>query len=482
VNINRKVFSGLKWSSFNTVTVIVIQLLQVSLLARVLKPEDFGTLAVATICVNFSMIFANLGTSSALIYKQESTAEQLSSLFWLSLCVSGLSCFCVLIVTPFIANHYNQPLLVSIIPMISVTIIINSVGSQFRALLERDLSFKVVNLIDILSLILGFVVCVVAAYILKLGVYSLVLSYLFSSLMKSGLLTVKGWSLHSISFYFSYKSIDDYFSFGLFQTGEKLINFLNKEVDSLLISRFLGLEVLGFYQLSKMLAMKPIQVINPMITSISFPILSKYTSDKSRHNEIFLNSQSFINVLNVPIYLIFILYSEYIITLFFGEGWGESIDIFPWLAIYCLLRSFINPTGSFLLSLGKADAAFYWNVFVVIVMPASIYIGAITSIYGVVFSLIITLVILQPMNWFCLIRPYSDIKIHHYAWASLFPVLVGLISYVPLYKITNTGFINIENNMLNLLFVMVLGTIFYFFLTLMLNSVIKRILFQYIKR
>ena len=103
--------TGVKWNAVGTLTTTALQMLKLFILARILTKQDFGLLAIATMFLGFTEIFANMGLATGIIHKQDITRDQYSSVFWLNLMLSVALWLLLCAFTPLIAGYYHQPAL-----------------------------------------------------------------------------------------------------------------------------------------------------------------------------------------------------------------------------------------------------------------------------------------------------------------------------------------------------------------------------------
>ena len=97
MNLKQKTASGLKWSTLSTVIVNILSIGKLAIIARILEPSDFGLMAIAMVVIGFSKVFIDVGISNAIIYKQEITHTQLSSLYWVNI-IAGVILFGIIVI------------------------------------------------------------------------------------------------------------------------------------------------------------------------------------------------------------------------------------------------------------------------------------------------------------------------------------------------------------------------------------------------
>ncbi len=428
MSLKKQAIGSVKWTSASTVITSAMQLIQIAVLTRYLDKKDFGLMAMALFVIGISKIFIDMGLSNALIYKQRINKYQLSSLFWLNIFLGVIIFGIILLLSPFIAYFYDTHGLKGVIDWTAVTFLILPWGQQMEALLRKDLRFKSLSIRDIISKGIGLIVAILLA-IYGFGVYALVYANLASALISVILLLFLGLQDYRPAFLFSYRSLknEGFFSFGLFQMGEKLINYFNTNFDTILIGKLLGMEALGLYNIAKIVAKKPFQVLNPILTKVAFPIFSKMQNDLPRLKNAYLKTINLIAGSNAPLYLMMIIFARPIVIIAFGRDWIEAVPILQLLAIGTLFRSIGNPVGSLQLARGRADLGFYWNVGVFLIVPLAIWAGSYWGLLGVAWALLFyrVLVISFP-SWFFLIRPLCKATYKEYLFSFWHPFLIAL--------------------------------------------------------
>src|ERR1700733_1495643 len=173
--------------------IFVLRLGFMVIVARLLKPEDFGLVAMVTIITAFLDLFANAGLSAATVQRSTINYEQISTLFWINICVGlMLSALCVLI-APAIVIFYREPRLFWVTIALGAGFLFSSAGVQHLALLQRQLRYVRLAAIECSShfISLGFGVCVaIAGY----GYWALVAAAVaLPAMMTLGLWTATAW-------------------------------------------------------------------------------------------------------------------------------------------------------------------------------------------------------------------------------------------------------------------------------------------------
>lgn len=392
MNLRKRTVGGIKWTSISAFYSALIQLLQIAILTRFLDRSDFGIMAIALFVIGISTVFVDMGISNAIIHKQKVNKYQLSTLFWLNGVLGFVVFLVVLVFSPIIAAFYEAPELKAVINWVSISFLILPWGQQFEVLLRKDFRFKSLATRDIAAKTGSFFVGVVLAY-LGHGVYALVFANLASVSISTALVVFIGLKEKRyrprVGFYLRSIKGKGFWSFGLFQMGEKLVYYLNSNFDTLIIGKLLGMQSLGLYELAKNLAFRVYLIINPIITKVAFPALARVQNDLLRIKKAYLNIIKTLSSINAPIHVVMILLAEPLVQLIYGSGWTEVVPILQLTLVSALCSSIGNPVGALQLAMGRADWGFYWNLGRFLILPFVIYLGAHYGVIGVAVSLAI---------------------------------------------------------------------------------------------
>ena len=357
------------------IIVTMMQLLQLMILARFLSPAEFGLVAIMMVVIGFSQAFMDMGISNAIIHRQQISHHQLSSLYWLNI-FSGFVLFgIVLLITPFIAGFYKEPGLVEPLIWLSTVFIIVAIGNQYRILCQKELQFNLMAKVEMTAAVVSLLVAVLMA-VQGYGVYALVGAMLAQASVSSLLFLIIGLKIHHRpEFLYHHHELDGFYSFGLYQMGERSINYISAHIDKLLIGKFVGMEATGFYNMAWQLVIFPLSKINPVINKVAFPIYAKVQNDREALNRYYSLTVRSLSLVTVPILAFLSLYSSDVVLVVFGEGWEATATLVALLGFIGILKALGNPGGAILLALGYANVGFWWNIFWAAVVTLAILIA-----------------------------------------------------------------------------------------------------------
>ena len=375
MSLKRQAAEGAYWTGTSGVAVTVLQFAQLAVLARLLVPEDFGLMAMMMVVIGFAQAFADMGVSNAIIHRQDTTDDHLSSLYWLNILAGIVLFFLLLAAVPAIVVLFAEPRLAELIPVIAPIFLIAPFGQVYQSLLQKNLRFRELAVSETSAAALSAAVAITAA-IAGQGIYALIFGQLANIACRTVVLIGYGLSEWRPSWHFRRRDLDNYLSFGLFQMGERSISFLGQRVDQLLIGTLLGAQALGYYHLAFNLVILPVARINPILTRVAFPLFARVQDDTEKLRHGYMTMRRVLAAVNFPLLLGLAAVAPVLIPLVLGEQWVPSIVLVQILAGVALLRSTGNPVGSLLLAKGRADMGFYWNACIVSTQIPAVYIGA----------------------------------------------------------------------------------------------------------
>lgn len=354
---------GMKWTGFGAVLKGLIQLAQHLILAWLLMPADFGIMSAILVVINIIAPIYELGLSSSIIQAREINDKQLSTLYWLGI-LSGISIYGIsCLFAPLISLMFFREVDISQFLRIAfLYFIIQPVGMAHRAILNRMLRFDLINIIAVASSAFSFATAILLA-LLGFGAYSLIGGFLAATVIDSAVYWMKGRAFFKPGLDFDIYEVRKELRFGVFQSGAQLVNSISANLDKFIISNFLGASALGFYSWAWNIVMIPLRRINPVFVKVAFPLFSSLGSRQEEVSRVYIQSVTGLMILSTPVLIILAASSEIFVFTVFGAKWMPAAEVLSILSIVGLLKAFANPGGSVILSKGRADIEFYWNLF-----------------------------------------------------------------------------------------------------------------------
>ena len=422
MDLKKKAFKGVQWTSLSSISNAVIQFLRIAILARLLEASDFGLMAIVMMIMGFMSLFSDMGINSAILHKQKISTKEYSSLYWFNFMINGFLMLFIILSSFGIAAFFNEPKLTILIPLMSINLLFTALGRQFAVVAQKNLHFRFISLVEILTSIVSLIPAVILA-VNGFGVYSLIYSTLFASLCSNLCFFIRFRKKHRIRLHYKFAETKSFLKIGLFQSGGQILNYFNTQFDVILIGKLLGTDVLGIYNLAKNLAMRPMQVINPIVTRLSAPILAKMQDDPDMLKDSFLKIVRYLSYANFPIHFFIAAFSLPIINVVYGMDDSTMASILSILSLFYMIRSIGNPIGGLVIAKGRTDIEFYWNVGVFAVFPLFIYIGSMHSVVGVAIAQLLFMVLSYIPGWFFMVKKLIHASLKNY----IMPIVPSLL-------------------------------------------------------
>lgn len=432
MTIKQKTFSAVRWTTTAAVARTLLQVAQVSVLARLLAPEDYGLMAMVGVVLSFATLFADLGLNSAYVQKQDVSSEERSSLFWLNLAMSVGLTLLIIAVSPLLSWFFGDVRLTPLLMLSTATFVIGAAGQQVRMTAEKAMHFRPVVITEITAAILGFITAVAAA-LFGFRVYSLI----FGSIMTALAGTLLAWTLIAQGWWpdlrFRFADVKPYFGFGGAVVADAILNNIHRSIDLLLGGRLLGGQLLGLYSVPRNLILQLQFMVNPIITRVGFPLIAQVQNDILRVRLIYLNTLNMTASTNAPLYAGLAFFAPEVVYMLFGSKWTGSVDLLRILTVWGFLRSTMNPVGSLLMGMGRANWSMKWNFAMLFIVLPILWVGSHFGAEGLAWALLGLSFVMFIPGWYILVRPLCHASLFEYSSAALKPMLIAGVAVASAY-------------------------------------------------
>ena len=364
---------------FSTAATIVV--------ARLITPQDYGLVGMVVILVSFLGLFQYMGLPAATVRWAELTHEQVSTLFWVNVAMSTAIMLAVLASSPLLAWFYKEPRLVGIAVGYGLVIFLTGLSIQHLAILQRQMRYMALTVIDISAVAIGLAVTIFAAW-RGAGYWALVINQLvFSLLTIAGSWTLCSWRPGLPSRNSGVRSI---LKFGGNLTGYSFTTFFAQNTDNALIGKLWGAYQLGIYSRAYQMLLTPIAHVIVPLGSVATPALSRLADSPERYRAAYLNILEKISMLTMPAVVFTMATSDWLIPMLLGPQWHEASRVFMLLGIAAIIQP-VSRTGYWLfITQGRSREMLRWGIVSATISVASIVAGLPWGAIGVAASYAIT--------------------------------------------------------------------------------------------
>ena len=370
--LKKILISGILYIGISKYIGILISLVITAILSRLLSPVDFGIVAIATVIITFFSIFSDLGIAPAIIQNKELNKEDLSNLFaftvWLSVGIS-LSFF---LVSGVLSRYYSSPILSPICRILSLSLLFNTINIVPNALLYKDKAFKFLAQRSIIVQSIAGIIAVFAA-LYGAGIYALLINPVLSAII----IFMITFRRYPQRFYWTFglSSLKKIFSFSAYQFLFNLINYFSRNLDKLLIGKYMGMNLLGYYEKSYRLMMLPLQNITHVITPVMHPVFSDFQNDLNKLESSYLKVIRLLAFIGLPLSVYLFFTAKELILLIFGIQWEASVPVFRILSLTVGIQIILSTSGSIFQATGDTKSLFITGLFSTTLNVIGILIG-----------------------------------------------------------------------------------------------------------
>lgn len=379
-DLKSKTLAALSWSGIAQLARQSLGIVVSVILARLLNPRDFGLIGMAMVFVSFAQIFSDLGLGSALIQKVRLEQRHLDSIFWINIIVGIILTGVTFAVAPVIAFFYREPVLKPLIMSTAFIFLIGSFKETQSALLIKEMRFKELAVIETASSLIGGAVGITMVLI-GFGVWSLVIQVLVFKII-SVIITWKFCSWRP-GLFLDLRAVKDLLGFGLNLLGFDVLNYWMRNLDNLLIGRFIGSAGLGIYSRAYNIMLWPINQLSGVISRVMFPTLSILQDNLEKVRKVYLQINRMIAFITFPLMIgVFVLAKPFVLGIF-GQKWQELVPVLRILSLNGIMQSVGTTVGLIYNSQGRTDLQFKWGIFAGIIIACSFFVGLHWGIIGV---------------------------------------------------------------------------------------------------
>ncbi|MBP1645543.1 MAG: amsL [Bacteroidetes bacterium] len=442
-SIKKQMTVGIFFTAIAKYSNIFISLIVTAILARILTPEEFGIVAIATVIIVFFNMLTEIGIGPAIIQNKELNNEDLSNIFsftiWFGLI---LTIIFVLLANP-IAIYYKTPILENISYYLSIAIFFNSVQIVPNALIYKEKNFKFIALRSFLIQVLAGIIAVISVF-LGFGIYALLINPILSSI----LLFIISYIKKPIKFklLFKFKALNKILAFSLYQFLFNLINYFSRNLDKLIIGKYLNNTMLGYYEKSYRLMMLPLQTITHVVSPVMHPVFSDMQNDYKKLSDSYLKIVKLLAYIGFPLSVLLFFTSRELVLLIFGMQWGKSIPSFEILSFSVGFQIILSTSGSIFQAANSTKIMFLSGVLSTILTIIAILIGVFyfKTIEAVSMGIMISIIVNFFQAYYLMyniVFKSNLIKLIKYIF---FPMLVSGILFVLLYLL---NYLTLDINM-----------------------------------
>lgn len=318
---------GLFWTYSSIIVTIVLQIGYTTVVSRRLAPADFGLVALAGLPLALSTYFADMGIAAAVVQKTDIDNGDIRVALTGSVAAGVAVSVVVALLAAPLGHVLGNPAVVPILRVLALSFAISGFGSVAKALLRRQLGFRRIALVDVVSYTIGCPVVGLLLIFNGAGVWGLVAA----TLTQNAVSVVLSYALvrHSLRPLADRERARRIYGFGGLVSVNGLLEYLGASADTFAVGRFLGAAPLGQYSRANLVIGLPMNHLATGATRVLLPGLVRLQGDDARTRRVFLRGLALFAGLLFPVAGVLGVLSQPLVRVFLGDQWGQAARVLP---------------------------------------------------------------------------------------------------------------------------------------------------------
>lgn len=368
---------AVKWNYLGVAARVVAQIVVQISMARMLGPDAFGLFAFALLVIGVGGIIVEMGLGAALVQKKEITEFDVRHVYTLAVSFGVLSSVAMFLAAPLFAAFFDDARVTGVLHWIAPAFVLQAFAVTPISLLKRDLEFKRVQLVQVGSYLLGFLVVGLGLAYLGAGVWSLVAAWLVqTATLATVFYFMRRHSLRPLLF----KADPAIRAFGFRILLTNLCNWAIENVDNLLVGKLFGSRALGLYSVSYNLVRTPASHLVGALQTTLFSATSRAQDNESGMQRAYLIVISAVALIAIPVFSSVAAVAPTVVAALFGSKWAGAESVLCPLALAMVMHSLMAVAGPVLWGKGAVDAELKIQALVAVVLVLALVLASRQSV------------------------------------------------------------------------------------------------------
>ncbi len=350
--IKRRAVSGTIWKFMERFIAQGVSLVVAVIIARILDPSDYSVVSIVTIFFTFANVIISGGLNTALIQKKDADKLDYSTVLHVSVIISVIFYAAFFFAAPWIADLYDQPVLIPIIRVMSLSLPITAIKSIWCAYISSNLQFKKFFFSTIGGTLISAVVGIWMAY-RGFGAWALVAQQMTNTVIDTSILIIC--TRIGIVLKISWPKLKTLFAYGWKVFVSSLIGVIYTEISPLAIGLKFSKNDLSFYTKGKSFPSTITTATTNTLSAVLFPVLAKYQDDKEkilRYTRLYMRLSAFIVF---PIMIGFFAVSDNFVSVVLTDKWLPASYYIRVFCVSCMFDVVAVGNCETIKAIGRSD-------------------------------------------------------------------------------------------------------------------------------
>ena len=388
-----RVMRGLGWAAASQLLMQLSRAGVAVLLARLLTPEQFGVAAIVLVFASLVLVFSDLALGAALVQAKTLTEADRSTAFWTTVAAGIVFCGVGIVLSGPIASLFGEPTVKPLCMALSASFLVTSVAVTHQSLLVREMEFRRLETLTMVSVLIGGVIGVAVAIAGK-GSWAIIAQQLGTA----GAASILLWALSPWrpKFTFSRSSLRHMGAFSLPLVGHRLLFYVHRNADNLLVARFVGPAALGSYQLAYNLMLVPMSRIGGPLQRVFAPAFARLQDEPERIAETWARLTRMVASIALPALMGLVVVAPDFVTVVLGDKWEKVAPIVQLLAWVGMIQALQAINIDILQARNRTSTILRYSIGFCVAHVIGFAIGVQWGVLGVAAAYAVTSLLVEP--------------------------------------------------------------------------------------
>jgi len=369
-SLRHRAVHGMAWVAWGSGATAALRVVVLVVLTRLLAPADFGVVSAALIVINFSLTFSQLGLGPALIQRPHLEPGHVSTAVVASTGLGFLVAAIIWLAAPLLAAFFRMDHLTPVVRALAFMFPIKGISSVAENLLQRDLRFRLMSNVDVVTYAVGYGGVGIALALLGWGWWALVAAQMTQAVLR-GAIVIRAVP-PVLSPWPTWRCFQDLMGYGAGYSTASVGVVLANQADNLVVGRWLGAVALGLYSRAYQLMAVPTALLGDVLDKVLFPTMARVQDDPRRLASAYLQGTALLALVTLPAGVVAAVVAPELVAVAFGSRWEALVPPFQVLALGMMFRTSYRMSDS----VSKATGSVYRRAWRQALYAGLVFLGA----------------------------------------------------------------------------------------------------------
>lgn len=420
-SLDHALVKGVAWTGAASWIAQILSWLSTLVVVRLLSPDDYGLVALATVYLGLAAMLSEFGIGTAVVTLRDLSRRQLTELNTVAMLFACLAMVISIMVAPLVSVFFDSPRMVTLIWVMSLSLPITASSAISQALLQKELEFRFLATVQIIQSLSAALTTLILA-VLGADYWSLALGPAFGQVVLTALIVIRqptGFTWPSRT------ALGPVLSFSRQVITERLAWYGYSQSDKLVIGRWIGEASTGLYSVASTFGLIAVEKVTVLMLRVAPAVFSAVQNDAAALRRYLLSMTEAVSIITFPLSIGLALVAEDLVLLMLGEQWAGAVGPLQMLALYAAFLSVSPLLNRVLAAIQETQFNMYLAVATFIILPIAFIVATRWGLVGVAAAWLVVPLIQLPPKYLRLHRRIG-LRVGEYLLA-LWPALSSVV-------------------------------------------------------